>query len=189
MFPSKFLAKKTRGLTPYWSIYPFHVHLWRLDTRPPWEVKGLTQEFHKRSALPANVPRTPEVEVEVENAWLNIQSIHVWSMYLHWRFGKCLEFITSWLGSTLIPWSLAPLMCSHAHLSGASPVAGSQGHCNNRFLASGNASNDSVVRGHVGLTKGLQVFQDTWPMIWRLDHLPKTWLEWNDHRVKPFGKI
>lgn len=102
MFPSKFLAKN-KGLTFYWSIYPFHGDLWRLDTPPPWEVKGLTQEFHKRSALPANVPRTTEVEVEVENAWWNIQSMY--GLYVSpWRFGKCLEFITSWLGSTLISW-------------------------------------------------------------------------------------
>ena len=57
MFPSKLLAKKQEVLPFYWSIYPFHGDLWRLDPPPPWEVKGLTQEFHKRSALPANVPR------------------------------------------------------------------------------------------------------------------------------------
>ena len=75
-----------------------------------------------------------------------------------WRFRKCLEFISSWLGSTLIPLKVAPLMCSHATFPGHPRWAGSQGHCNNRFLASGNASDDSVVGGHVGLTKGLQVF-------------------------------
>lgn len=88
------------------SIDPYILSLWICGvwTRPPWEVKGLTQEFHKRSALPANVPRTTEVEVEVENAWLNIQSMYGLCISMAFRETVGIHKFMTWFNLDLWRW-------------------------------------------------------------------------------------
>ena len=122
MFPSKFLAKNKRS---YLSIDPYilSMEICGVWTRPPPErSKALPKSFTKDQHSQPMCLGTTEVEVEVENAWLNIQSIHVWPICISMAIPEMLgihKFMTWFNLDSLEGGTVDVFTC---HLSGASPV-------------------------------------------------------------------